>query len=145
MNWTSQNGHTDWRWNHSLCKDTPKVMQRRGISIIRWTKWSILQTLRTPITIFCLYGELMNKESIMPTMKVIHGLSHLDFSQPTWSVYYNSWGPKLPNNRSQYCVSFLVLHNSQLRESIIIIDSSCQYLHWNELYSEFADSNLVCL
>lgn len=45
-----------------LCKGSSKVIQCRGISIIRWTKWSILQTLRTPVTIYCLYSELMNRE-----------------------------------------------------------------------------------
>lgn len=74
-------------WVHRLkmkslshVKTHPRLFIAEESQQLDGKKWSILQMLRTSITIFCLYSEPRNKESIMPTMKVIHGLSYLDFS-----------------------------------------------------------------
>lgn len=108
----------------------------------------MVHSVENTLTISCLCNELMIKENIDKGNSWTD--SH-DFPQSRWSGYYNSWEPKQPNSRGQYCVSFLVLHTSQLHGSrLIFVDSSryCGaviYQHWNGLYSGSADGNPSCL
>lgn len=66
-----------------LMQSLTKDVRCRGISIIRGTKWPILLMLRTSLTTSCLSSGFMNKENIMPKMKVIYGLNHMSSPQPT--------------------------------------------------------------